>query len=243
MNKKLFTLPCLLIVMILAGCKVEEVDLGGTRKSPVTIVVLGSSTAAGTGPGHITNAWVNRYLACVEDINPDNRVINLAKGGYTTYHMMPRGYVPPEHRPGPDPCRCITMALLLDPSAIIINLPSNDDAYGYGITEQLSNYDQILALAGDGEVPVWITTTQPRNLSQEQRENLMAMRDSTFSRFGDRAIDFWTGLARSDGTIDPAYDCGDGVHLNDAGHKILFDRVVDAAVVEIVSGKKRVSSP
>jgi hypothetical protein len=58
----------------------------------------------------------------------------------------------------------------------------------------------------------------------------MAMRDSTLARFGARAIDFWTGLAQQDGSIDPAFDSGDGVHLNDAGHEILFRRAVDAGV-------------
>ena len=74
-------------------------------------------------------------------------------------------------------------------------------------------------------VPAWIATTQPRNLTIAGRTNLMEMRDSTFTRFDDFAVDFWTTLALSDGTIDPLYDSGDGIHLNDAGHRILLGRV------------------
>jgi lysophospholipase L1-like esterase len=234
MKKELLLVTCLLLIPMFTKCQVKEGDLKDQSEIPATIVILGSSTAAGTGPKDIANAWVNRYIAYVEDINHDHRVINLAKGSYTTYHMMPRGYVPPEGRPRPDPGRCITQALLLDPSAIIINLPSNDAAYGYSVAEQLANYDGILAAAELENVPIWITTTQPRNLSIEKRQNLMDMRDSTWSRFGGKAVDFWTSLAQEDGAIDPAFDCGDGVHLNDLGHNILFERVVAAAVLDTV---------
>ena len=231
MTRRASILSYLLIALILAGCQIKKVELGDGRQPPATVVILGSSTAAGTGPEEISNAWVNRYLIYAENQDSQNRVINLAKGGYTTYHMMPRTYSPPEGRPKPDPCRCITMALSLDPSAIVINLPSNDASYGFSVAEQLSNYDVILSAAGERNVPVWITTTQPRNLSQEGRDNLMAVRDSTYSRFTEKAIDFWSGLAQPDGRIDSAFDSGDGVHLNDAGHEILFRRVVDAGAV------------
>lgn len=245
MEKKTLLPAFLLLCLILASCQVKEIDRHKDREAAGTIVVLGSSTAAGTGPRDIGNAWVNRYLLYAQSIAAQRRVINLAKGGYTTYHMMPWDYVPPEGRPKPDPGRCITMAISLDPVAIIINLPSNDAANGYSVDEQLANYDSILAAVDAESISVWITTTQPRNLSTEGRDNLMAMRDSTFSRFGAKAIDFWTGIAREDGTIDLAYDCGDGVHLNDAGHQILFQRVVDVGILEAVPKKtvQQVSSP
>jgi lysophospholipase L1-like esterase len=236
MTRRSVCLVLLFVLLAFSACRIEKVDMGRGQE-PVTVVILGSSTAAGTGPREIANAWVNRYLAYAESLNADNRVINLAKGGYTTYHLMPSDHMPPEGRPHPDPCRCITMALHLDPDAIVINLPSNDAAYGYGVDEQLANYDSLLALAGRRDVPVWITTTQPRNLTVEGRANLMAVRDSTFARFGDRAVDFWNGLAMEDGSIDPAYDSGDGVHLNDRAHRILFQRVVEAGLLEQVASE------
>jgi hypothetical protein len=143
---------------------------------------------------------------------------------------MPDGNAPPAGRPSPDRERNITKALSLKPTAIIINLPSNDATSGYSVQEQLANYSAVLARANAQKVPVWITTTQPRNLSDAQRQNLMAMRDSTFARFGDKAIDFWTDIAEANGRIKSIYDSGDGIHLNDAAHGILFDRVVAAEV-------------
>lgn len=200
------------------------------------IVVLGSSTAAGIGPSHPDSAWVNRYRKFLQTIDPNHQVINLARGGYTTYHLMPNGFSPPGGRPTPDPARNITQALLRNPDAIIINLPSNDAAFGYSVAEQLANYDTILTATNTQNVPVWISTTQPRNLSNTGRQNLMAMRDSTFARFGEKAVDFWNDIANPDGTIKSQYNSGDGIHLNNAGHRILFERVAAKAIPDVVTG-------
>lgn len=200
-------------------------DSGGVR-----IVVLGSSTAEGIGPDSPDSAWVSRYRRHLQAMNPQHEVINLAKGGYTTYHLLPTGTQPPGGRPQPDPEWNITHALALVPDAIIINLPSNDAARGYAVEEQLANYDVMLEAAEAKGVPVWIATTQPRNLDGAGRRAQVAMRDSTFARFAPRAIDFWTGLAEDDATIKPAYDSGDGVHLNNRAHALLFQRVAEAGV-------------
>ncbi len=199
--------------------------------SQIKIVVLGSSTAAGVGPSSSDSAWVNRYRKHLYQLNTTSNVVNLAVGGYTTYHLMPDDFQPPGNRPAPSVGHNITTALLLDADVIIINLPSNDAARNYSVAEQLANYDSVLAKAGEKNVPVWITTTQPRNLSSSQRQNLMAMRDSTFSRFGEKAIDFWNGLANEDGTIKPEFNSGDNIHLNDKAHRILEQRVIEKDVL------------
>lgn len=200
-------------------------EAAGDIQNAIHIVVLGSSTSEGTGPADKRNAWVNRYRTFLKMENANHRVDNLAKGGYTTYHILPSGQATPANRPKPDDQRNITRALSLQPDGVIINLPSNDATAGYSIEEQLTNYDSVLAVANRSNTPVWIATTQPRNLSQTGRQNLMAMRDSTLARFGNLAIDFWTELAQANGMINSQYDCGDGVHLNDAAHEILFNRV------------------
>ncbi len=198
------------------------------------IVVLGSSTAAGTGPTSPDSAWVWRYRSYVQSLDKDAYVVNLAVGGYTTYDIMPTGYVPPTGRPTPKPNHNITYAMTYKPSAIIINLPSNDAAQNIPIPEQLANYDTIWAHAGD--TPLWVTTTQPRNFStQAQRDQLMYVRDFTYIKFGDHTIDFWTGLANTDGTINSAYNSGDGVHINNAGHRVFFQRVVEKKIWDYIT--------
>ena len=50
---------------------------------------------------------------------------------------------------------------------------------------------------------------------------------ATNNTFGNTVIDFWTGfpVANKNGML-PQYDAGDGIHMNDAAHQILFDRVI-----------------
>ena len=192
----------------------------------VHVVVLGSSTAEGTGASVSESSWVGRYRAALQQLNPDHVVTNLALGGYTTWHVRPTGAPYPVDRPAPDPMRNVTRALSLGADAIIINLPTNDVAAGYSIGEQVANDDLVRSVAAAASVPVWVTTSQPRNFSGAFLDSLKKLRDTTFVRYGRYAIDFWNDLAAPSGTILPAYDSGDGIHLNDAGHRILFERAL-----------------
>ena len=54
------------------------------QATSIHLVVLGSSTASGSGPSTPDSAWVNRYRNYLQDINPLNQVTNLAIGGTTT---------------------------------------------------------------------------------------------------------------------------------------------------------------
>ena len=199
------------------------------------IIVLGSSTAAGHGASEPDSSWVWRYRTYLSSINPAWTVINLAVGGYSTYKLQPSGYVAPAGRPRPDTARNITRALALRPSALIVNLPSNDAASNYSILEQTENFERIAAEAARAQVPLWISSTQPRNFDEAKRQNLITMRDWIRGRFDDRALDFWDGLAESDGTLLPLFDSGDGIHLNDDGHALLFGRVRDADIPDAVA--------
>lgn len=205
----------------------------------IKVLVLGSSTAAGAGPSNTANAWVNQYQQYLKAINANNEVVNLAVGGYTTYQVMPSDFTVPANRPVPNTEHNITKALSYNPDVIIVNLPTNDAASNYTIAEQLSNYRTIKAKAAAQNIPVYIASTQPRNGSVEQRANLMAVRDSILLYYGTKAIDFWTTIANADGTINSAYNSGDGVHLNDAAHTLLKDRVV---ATDIMTYAKEIST-
>lgn len=189
------------------------------------VLVIGSSTAAGAGASTPDSAWVNRYRAHLQSINPANEVINLAVGGYNTYRLMPSDNVPPNGRPLPDTLRNITAALAQSPDGIIINLPSNDAASGWTAEEQLNNFETIYQTAKAADVPIWICTTQPRNFGQSMVDVQLIVRDSINARYGDFALDFWSGTAAPDNQLDSLYDSGDGVHLNDWGHRLLFEVV------------------
>jgi len=198
-----------------------------TQDTAFHIVVLGSSTAAGTGASPADSSWVNRYRAHLQSINPSNQVTNLAVGGFTTYRILPTGFPTPTNRPAVDTNRNITAGLALNPDAIIVNLPSNDVSSGFTVAEQLENFDTLWNEAQLAGVPMWICTTQPKNYGNPARiQAQQDVRDSIWARYSPFVLDFWNGLADSTNQIDPFYDSGDGTHLNNSGHYLLFTRAV-----------------
>ena len=201
-------------------------------RPPLRIAVLGSSTAAGAGAPK-GQGWVALYDAYLKSRGfPDSTIINFAIGGFTTFNILPTHYDSPYRRLNerwdisPAPNNNITKALTFNPTHIIINLPSNDAAQlRFPVACQLDHYRVVIAQATAWGAEVWVTTTQPRNSEPGICKLLTDMRDSTFLRYGDHAIDFWTLLAAQGCNINPVYDYGDHVHLNASGHRILYERV------------------
>ncbi len=140
----------------------------GAEEDRLLVVVLGSSTAEGTGPSHRDSTWVNRFRTYLDGVDARFDVLNLARGGYSTFHLAPAGTVAPANIGGaPDPQRNIDAALARHPDAIVINLPSNDAAYGVDTEAQMANFAAMMAKAEAAGVPVWLTTTQPRDFGPE----------------------------------------------------------------------------
>lgn len=197
------------------------------------IVVLGSSTAAGTGVSKPDSSWVNRWRAW---LNVDTRyeLINLAKPGYTTYHILPTGTVIPSVLSVvTDTSRNITRALSFRPKVVLVNMPSNDASYSIPVADQLGNFQQIMDTATFGGASAWITTTQPRKFNDPLKVQLQeTVRDSIVCIYSNKAIDFWEGFANSDGTIKKSYNAGDATHMNDRGHALLFKRILASGIVK-----------
>ena len=201
----------------------------GDDSTDCHIVILGSSTAAGAGANPSDSSWVKRYKRAVYQKDTRISLTNFAMGGYTTYHLLPTGtIINPPTGIFIDTARNISKALSLNPYAVIVNLPSNDAANNIGVDQQMENFGLISAAAINAGVDCWVCTTQPRNFSNSNLVQIqMDVRDSIFSEYGEYAIDFWNGIADTNGFILPQYDYGDGVHLNNAGHRILFQRALE----------------
>lgn len=197
-------------------------------------------------------AWVNQYRSYLQSLDPTHTVINLAKGGYTTCAIMPTGTAPYDTGANlleVDTERNITKALSLSPNAIIINMPTNDVSNGIPVATQMEHFATIINEAKAAGIKVWITTSQPHNFGetydgpyseehqpdywkQTARDQFKELTDSILNRYGEYALDFYTPIATEDGYsfIRPEYDSGDGVHLNDAAHDILFNIVKEADI-------------
>ncbi len=202
----------------------------------VTLAVIGSSTSACLGPTDPgNNCYINRLWHYYDTNANFDTIINnqFAVPGYSCYQGMPSSYVSPYSNMAlhPDPTHNITLALNLvpKPAAVLVNYPTN----GYD-TLPIANIMYCLRTIRDSSiakgVPCFVTTSQPRNDANFNnsivKRRLADIKDSVLLEFGFYAIDFYTGLFNPlDSTIATAYANGDGIHLNDAGHAILFQRV------------------
>jgi len=201
------------------------------------IVVLGSSTAAGTGPSSTANAWVWLYTDYLKQQDTRFDITNLAVGGYTTFDILPTGTpIPSSVNETIDTARNITKAISLNADGIIVNMPSNDSNMGYSVAMQMDNFNLLNATAQANNIPIWICNVQARNfgIGSNSMNIQLQMASQIPTTFPTNNIDFWTTIANADGTVNSLYNAGDGVHLNNAGHQILLQRVINSGLHTIV---------
>ncbi len=198
---------------------------------------MGSSTAAGSNATTYATSWVGKMTAHFQQNmldGLDTVVYNIAEYGYATYHEMPTGFVPPVSRPAPDPDHNVTKALSYSPDIVIINLPSNDIAFGYSKQEMMDNLRLMYTTITATGAKCFIGTTAPRNdITNAQALMQRELVDSINLNFGVFAINFWDDLVTNDGQNrlkDEVRYSGSLYHLNDAGHNYMFLRVRDKQI-------------
>lgn len=188
-------------------------------------IVLGSSTAEGAGASILSNSWVFRLEQELKISNKASSVVNYGKSGYSTFHIMPTG-TRYSNRPNPDVERNITKALSNYPNMIIINMPSNDAAYGYSNEEQLRNYRLLIQLIKKRKIQYLLISPQPRNFkNNEQRKQQNELFQLMKKEFSPNFVDVWSILSSEDFSLKSTFDSGDGIHLNDQGHDYIFQQV------------------
>jgi len=208
----------LLLIICCLGCNKYYSPPGVTppRVTPI-VVILGSSTAAGTGANPIDSAWAYRLASIYEDNSHKTNFINLAVDGNTLYQAMPSGnYV--GGRPTPDTTANINKALQYHPNLVMLSFPSNDIAANYPDNEILNNYAKLTSMLDSAKVTYIIFSTQPRDFSDPaQRMRLKTLNDEIKAIYTYHVNDFLDQLSTSTYSINPLYEAGDGIHLNNAG--------------------------
>jgi len=214
---------------ITSGQHVHSID------SPL-IVIIGASTAAGTGATPIDSSWVNRLRLTTAQNPKPLTYINLALGGYTTYQGMPTGFKPPvSGRPLPDTARNITKAISLHPNLVMITFPSNDVANGFADDEVINNYAKMVSLLDSAKVPFILFGTQPRNFGASdsaKRLRLKTLNDKIKAIYTSRTNDYYNLLSTADFMIKPALSFGDGIHVNNKGHYIIMQTVLNHPIFQ-----------
>ncbi len=216
--------------------------------------ILGSSTSAGSGATTYDSAYAGRLLNYYKNAGIIDSVINLAVSGYNPYQAMPTGYTPPQDVTNklspsdvPDPAKNVTALLTHHPDVVIVNFPTN----GYDVltmseimTALQTIYNTVTATGAE----CYITTSQPRmdqQFNQSAQNFLQVVRDSILNRFGAHAINFYDAVAVPGTTNQiPAYMYGDSIHLNNAGHLQLFNKVVGTNIFKnLISSSASITAP
>ena len=172
-----------------------------------SLTVIGSSTAYGNGTDNVDSQFVRR-------------IYNY----YTANGVM--GTLTNLSNPGTSPMDAnITAALNTGCDVLLVSYPSN----GYTATSNAVMLAKLQSFKDSCDArgkQFYITGTQPRNdYSPADRANLVVFNDSLRNRFGTRFIDVLTPLLNTtDNTIKAIY-YADGIHPNNAGHRIIYDKV------------------
>jgi lysophospholipase L1-like esterase len=203
------------------------------------LVVLGSSSAAGEGASSSSRGWVSLLSSSLDGVVATEWSLrNLAQGGYTTSELLPSSGANGN----------IDDALELEPDLVIVALAgSNDLSAGTSESDFLARLSTLRDTARDAGVPVFFVSTAPKDLGTSERQALrdwaeaMTMRFSSCWAPGRAAeyspcfVDIFEPLASSSLGIDAAYNAGDGIHLNDAGHQVIFEAARDVVTPYVCS--------
>src|SRR6476620_9060778 len=200
---------------------------GYTQKQRLTI--LGSSSAEGLGASKKDSSWVGRLSYHYKKIEPViDTLYNLAKRGKDPYYAMPSSYTPQVGRSLPNKDSNVTRAVKLNGKYLIVSFSSNNyDVFSFAeIHMTLKTIRDSALKAG---IVCFISSSQPRTqFDAAGRLKLKQVKDSIIKWFGDAAINFFDPVVDpSDLSILAKYRySGDGIHLNDLGHRVLFEQVL-----------------
>lgn len=183
-------------------------------------VVMGSSSAFGAGASVYSKSWAGLLTSVAEEYGAE--VINIARGGYTTYHAMSTDCSVNSGRPQPDPAHNIDLALELGADLVILSFPSNDAASGFPAEETAYNLLYMRARLADKGIPLLVLGAQPRNMVVSKQRLLTGLDALLKPRFAPCLVELYRFLVDDTGNLATQYNAGDGVHLTDAGHALVF---------------------
>lgn len=200
------------------------------------IVVIGSSTAYGTGATSESKSWVGLSFSNLFSSRIAN-IINLGVGGTTIYSGAPDDYTNPSYvtgdRPSPNASINANRAIYYGADSVICNYASNFATLGYieGINVYDEYIDGLTAIKNyceSNNCQFQTTTPSPLGLiaSTATRYRLLLTANASLSLLS--AIDTYTPVSDSaDNYLLDEFDYGDGIHRNDEGHRVLFGNVIN----------------
>lgn len=190
------------------------------------VVFLGSSSAAGQGASTRIASYAWRLSESIAASRPSACGVNLARGGYTTWHLRPGVLGVRPGRPRVDSLRNIDAALHRSPRLVVLHLPSNDAALRIPLEESVGNLHAIVSRAHDAGVRVLVIGSQPRPLADETAALLRHWARVLDTLSATESVNIWDSLALDSTRMKPWLTAADGIHLNDSGHALVYRQVL-----------------
>jgi lysophospholipase L1-like esterase len=228
------TLPKYSLVM--ESVRPDSVGGGSTPGKPFVIAVLGSSTAEGEGASSLNKSWV-RLLASQLSSIANVSIVNFATGGYSTLDLLP----------ATGAGGTVDDAIAEHPDLIVVSLAGgNDISSGTPAASYVPRLTEASRRAKAAGIPAFFVGTAPKNADDADRQQLGSWNQEMRSRFstcwtpGNASyspcfIDVMPELGNADHEIKSTYDSGDGIHLNDAGHDVLFQNAAEVITQYVCS--------
>ncbi|WP_354305558.1 SGNH/GDSL hydrolase family protein [Pedobacter sp. UYP1] len=228
-----------LLIFVFSSCKKNSPQDSGIKPADPTkqfkVIVLGSSTAAGYKLANPDLSFPNLLNNKLIKDKKNAEVINLAAPGYTTYQIMPVRAINLNGRPLPDMLKNIEAGLKYNPKLLIICMPTNDIALGFSEDEILTNYKVLVEMLDKANVEYLITGTQPRNFIEDSyRRRLTILNNELLEAYPGHVVDYLEELATNKNYIKDKYSNGDGIHINEDGHKVIFQKIINTPLFKDV---------
>ena len=196
--------------------------------TPKVLVGIGSSSMQGAGASNSQMAMFGLLRTYYFGTGHLRQSWNLGLGGINIGHGLPDGTVPPPGASAPDTTRNISAAIRRGADIVVVCYPTN--AYDVmSVADILWSYQKIYDYAVANGVQCWLQSPITRaNFSAANKQKLVTIKDSMMARFpvgpNGGAIDILTPLLQP-GTNEPidAYQAGDGIHINNAGHRVVYE--------------------
>ncbi|MCV9385025.1 T9SS type A sorting domain-containing protein [Reichenbachiella ulvae] len=194
------------------------------------VVGIGSSTLNGTGPNTEPEKLKNRIDNWLTNNTSNPKWSEMATGGWRSDMFLPdeSGSSITRHHYN------IDAVMSMRPDIVFISLPSNDQQNGVNSAPQfVENILSIIERANENGAYVFVQDTNPRDgfdLTARQRliESAELLAQNIDSMLLVKTLEKLSITLSGDdrAKAKPEYASGDNIHLNGAGHEVIFDELI-----------------
>jgi len=174
----------------------DDLSFTINHRKPARIIVVGASMSEGYNASDYSKGYVSLLQS-----NFTQTVCNDSSSYNTTSNSVS---ILPE-------------ILAHHPTTALVMMGGNDMQFGYPASQWQAQYSNLVAQLQMNGVKVKHCLGPPRNTV-----NLMPLVSWISSNYpASDLIDTWTPFLSGVSSLNPAFDSGDGIHPNDAGHALL----------------------